>query len=248
MLSPDLPSLSHFQLIRNELRTQIQKGQLTVSEKLPAERKLAEDFNTTRITVREALFLLEAEGLIYREDRRGWFVAPPRMTYNLEKRSHFHEMVLAQGKSPATQWISSQTCPAPNRLCHLMHLSAQEPVHCIKRIRLIDERPVLYVEHYLIPDIFPDILSQDLNGSMTEIYHTQYDLQYGKVNYQLYPTALIGDAADYLNVSHGSQGLLIIRRNHDQNDRLIDCDFEYWRHDAITITADFTGGFAGQKA
>ncbi|WP_225321226.1 GntR family transcriptional regulator, partial [Pseudomonas aeruginosa] len=42
----------------------------------PAERKLSELFATTRITLREALIQLESQGLIYREERRGWFVSP----------------------------------------------------------------------------------------------------------------------------------------------------------------------------
>ncbi|MFU0494600.1 UTRA domain-containing protein, partial [Pseudomonas syringae pv. actinidiae] len=37
--------------------------------------------------------------------------------------------------------------------------------------------------------------------------------------------------------SLGSPGLRIARVNHDRNDRLIDCDLEYWRHDAIHVRA-----------
>lgn len=52
-------------------------GALAPSTKLPAERRLSESFSTTRITLREALGQLESQGLIYREERRGWFVSPP---------------------------------------------------------------------------------------------------------------------------------------------------------------------------
>ncbi|MCI2282193.1 GntR family transcriptional regulator [Colwellia sp. MSW7] len=40
-------------------------------KKLPSERELLEQFNSTRITVREALIRLEAEGVIYRQNRKG---------------------------------------------------------------------------------------------------------------------------------------------------------------------------------
>lgn len=62
--------------ICNALQEQIEHGLLAPGCKLPAERKLSEVFDTTRITLREALVQLEACGLIYREERRGWFVAP----------------------------------------------------------------------------------------------------------------------------------------------------------------------------
>lgn len=55
------------------LSEQIGHGLLPAGGKLPAERKLSELFATTRITLREALIQLESQGLIYREERRGWF-------------------------------------------------------------------------------------------------------------------------------------------------------------------------------
>lgn len=55
------------------LEEQIEHGLLPSGSQLPAERKLSEVFDTTRITLREALSQLEAQGLIYREERRGLF-------------------------------------------------------------------------------------------------------------------------------------------------------------------------------
>ena len=90
------------------LQEQLDHGLLAPGSKLPAERKLSELFGTTRITVREALLQLEAQGQIYREERRGWFVSPPRLAYNLMQRSHFHAMVSAQGRVPSTEVISAR--------------------------------------------------------------------------------------------------------------------------------------------
>lgn len=61
--------------ICHALQEQIEHGLLPHGSKLPAERKLSEVFATTRITLREALLQLEAQGLIYREERRGWFIS-----------------------------------------------------------------------------------------------------------------------------------------------------------------------------
>ena len=52
------------------LQEQIGHGLLTCGSQLPSERKLSELFATTRITVREALLQLEAQGVVYREERR----------------------------------------------------------------------------------------------------------------------------------------------------------------------------------
>lgn len=223
------------------LQEQIEHGLLPASSKLPAERKLSELFNTTRITVREALLQLEAQGLVYREERRGWFISPPRLAYDLMRRSHFHAMVSAQGRVPSTEVISARLQPASAAICDQLQLPALSSVIQICRARRIDQRLVLYVEHYLNPDYFPQILDFDLNQSLTELYASHYGIRYGQVRFEMVPTALQVDAAAALKVSLGSPGLRIARVNYDQQGRLIDCDLEYWRHDAIHVSAVVTG-------
>jgi len=224
--------------ICHALQEQIEHGLLPSGSKLPAERKLSEVFDTTRITLREALVQLESQGLIYREERRGWFVAPERLTYDLIQRSHFHAMVRDQGRVPATELLSARLQPAAAAICARLQLPALSSVIQICRLRRIDGRAVLYAEHYLNPEYFPGILEHDLGQSLTEIYDRHYAIQYGRVRFEILPTALPAAAAAALKVSPGSAGLHITRVNSDQDGRLIDCDLEYWRHDAIRIRAD----------
>ena len=224
--------------ICHALQEQIEHGLLAPGGKLPAERKLSEVFDTTRITLREALVQLEAQGLIYREERRGWFVAPQRLTYDLIERSHFHAMVRDQGRLPSTELLSARLLPASAAICARLRLPGLSSVVQICRLRRIDGRAVLYAEHYLNPHYFPGILQFDLNQSMTELYARHYDLHYGRVRFEIVPTALSVDAAAALRVSVGSPGLRIARVNYDQHERLIDCDLEFWRHDAIHVGVD----------
>lgn len=220
------------------LQEQIEHGLLSSGCKLPAERKLSEVFDTTRITLREALVQLEARGLIYREERRGWFISPPRLDYDLVERSHFHAMVRAQGREPSTQLLSAQRVPAPAMVCDCLGLAPLSSVVRISRARRIDGRLVLYVEHHLHAQYFPDILEQDLSLPLTELYAQHYDIEYGRVRFEMAPTALYGDAAAALKVSEGSPGLRILRINEDRDGRVIDCDVEYWRHDAIRVQVE----------
>ena len=57
-----------------ELRNAIQAGMYRIHERLPAERALAQQYNTSRGTVREALRHLESEGLVTRKVGSGTFV------------------------------------------------------------------------------------------------------------------------------------------------------------------------------
>jgi GntR family transcriptional regulator, transcriptional repressor for pyruvate dehydrogenase complex len=51
-------------IIVDQIRLLMREGHLQPGDQLPAERKLCEDFGVSRVTVREALRVLEANGLI----------------------------------------------------------------------------------------------------------------------------------------------------------------------------------------
>ncbi|WP_116472709.1 UTRA domain-containing protein [Zobellella maritima] len=224
--------------IIHTLRQQLASQALVPGNKLPAERELADLFATTRITVKEALHTLEAEGLIYREERRGWFVSRPRLVYNPASRSHFHTLVAAQNRVASTRVLGCETVLAPAELVPEMALAPLSRLTRIRRVRSIDQRPVLYVEHYLIPDYFPAIADQDLSQSLTRLYEIQYGLHYGRSRFDICPTAACGEAARTLSLAEGSPVLAVTRVNYDQHGRIIDCDREIWRHDAVRIRID----------
>ena len=225
-------------VIYQSLREQIERGLLARGSKLPSERQLSELFSTTRITLREALGQLEDQGLIYREERRGWFVSPQRLLYNPLVRSHFHAMVADQGRVPETEVLGAAMIPASVDICQRLELPALSRVFQIRRARRVDGRLVLYVEHYLNAQYFPGILGHDLTRSLTELYASEYGIHYGRVRFDMVPTALHAEAAAPLKVAVGSPALRISRINRDQRGRLIDCDLEFWRHDAIHISVE----------
>ena len=79
----------YYMRFRNHFAAAIEAGTLPPGTKLPPERALAEEFSITRVTVHQALVRMEAEGLIFREERRGWFVSPPRVRYDPTANTSF---------------------------------------------------------------------------------------------------------------------------------------------------------------
>lgn len=75
------------EFIREQLEEAIILKELMSEEQLPSERDLAEIFNASRITVREALSALEEKGLIEKRvgAKGGTFVLP--LTANSHKRT-----------------------------------------------------------------------------------------------------------------------------------------------------------------
>ena len=76
-----MSSLRH--TIAADLRTQITSGSLKAGERLPSEPRLASDYKVSTPTLRTALAVLQAEGLIEKIHGKGNFVRHPlrRLTY-----------------------------------------------------------------------------------------------------------------------------------------------------------------------
>lgn len=78
------------------LRRLILRGELGVGEPLPAEKKLSEQFETNRVSLRQALQMLKADGLIEGGQGRSWRVADFRSQGSLRL---LPDLFLAQGFS-----------------------------------------------------------------------------------------------------------------------------------------------------
>lgn len=81
MVTSTVPTLRD--TIAEDLRTQITTGHLKSGDRLPSEPKLATHYKVSTPTVRQALALLQAEGLIEKSHGKGNFVRTPlrRITY-----------------------------------------------------------------------------------------------------------------------------------------------------------------------
>ncbi|WP_107058082.1 GntR family transcriptional regulator [Streptomyces globisporus] len=123
-MTPAVPSRRH--TIAADLRTQISTGNLKAGERLPSETQLATHYKVSTPTLRNALALLQAEGLIEKVHGKGNFIRPPlrRITYagggrtpfdpalqviirttNLRARGHLRTLLKVSSNSPLTEFL-----------------------------------------------------------------------------------------------------------------------------------------------
>ncbi|MEZ8084464.1 UTRA domain-containing protein [Vibrio sp. 1S139] len=227
--------------IKASIREQLQSGIFTEGQKLPSERNLSELFSTTRITLKDALVSLETEGLIYREERRGWYVSPERVRYNPLSRSHFHQMIREQHRIAATKLLSTRTEMAAGDYAKALEIEQITPIHVIERLRFIDGRAVLFVENVLKAPLFEKVLSENLTMSLTGIYREKYGYETKRSRFDVIPTSAPAHVAKALNLAEGQPVLKICRVNYKQDGELMDCELEYWRPDSVVIHIDSIG-------
>ncbi|MDF5436259.1 UTRA domain-containing protein, partial [Vibrio parahaemolyticus] len=224
--------------IRSSLKQQILSGIMSEGQKLPSERELSELFSTTRITIKDALVSLETEGLIYREERRGWYVSPERICYNPLSRSHFHQMIREQHRIAETKLLNVRSEMAAGEYAKSLEVERITPIYVIERLRFIDGRAVLFVENVLKAALFEGILSENLTMSLTGIYREKYGYETKRSRFDVIPTSAPAHVAKALNLAEGQPVLKIRRVNYKQDGHLMDCEFEYWRPDAVMIRID----------
>ncbi|MBU3077910.1 UTRA domain-containing protein [Sphingomonas quercus] len=225
-------------VIRDQIALGIQTGALSAGAKLPSERQLQTSAGIARGTIREALFQLEAEGLIYRRDRSGWYVSPPAITYDPTRWAGFMTYVAEQGRAPATETLSTGTVPAFVPAAEVFGIAEGAPLYMINRRRSIDGRPVLVERIMVDPAMAPGLLEQSLDGSLTRILTTHYDVTVTRNRVDMQPCALVKDVAETLGAKPGTPGLKVTRTSFDARGRVVEYDREYWRHDAIRIHVD----------
>jgi DNA-binding GntR family transcriptional regulator len=220
--------------IKQAIAEQIEQGELSAGQKLPSERKLAGAFDTTRVTLREALSLLEAEGHIYREDRRGWFIAPVALRYDLSHSIDVESAAVRQNRTYSCQLISAKNILANKMAIQRLTLKPFSDVYEVKRCMSLAQRPVAFIIHYINVALLPNLLKQDLTQSLTELYQDQYPLKITTVRYRVTSGSLMGNMAVQLRATSGTPAT-IVERTLYAGETVIAADTEYWRHDAIDI-------------
>lgn len=120
------------------------KGGLEKSLKLPTEREISESFAVSRITVRQALKILEDQDLIEREQGKGTFLKPHKLKESGTKL-HTLSRVAENGSHAArAKLVSSSLELASEQEKELLGLADDTYIVVIKRVHYADEVPVCF--------------------------------------------------------------------------------------------------------
>ena len=148
----------------------IQEQGLQAGDRLPPEAVLASRLGISRATLREALRLLEEEGVITRRQGVGTFVAANRhLESGLERLESVLSLAARQGMETQVQDLSIDTVRAGRLLAEQLQVDRGSPLTRIRRTILVEEQPVAYLEDMLPTDVLsPSELDDTFNGSVLD--------------------------------------------------------------------------------
>ncbi|MCX5140311.1 GntR family transcriptional regulator [Streptomyces sp. NBC_00338] len=141
-------------VIADDLRTQISTGRIKAGERLPSEAQLAARYAVSTPTLRNALAVLQGEGLVEKVHGRGNFVRHPirRITYVGGGRTPD-----AQTSADATLRMTVRTThlPARGNLTALLRVSASSPLTEFLCISYAEKSPHSLARIYVPRDLAP---------------------------------------------------------------------------------------------
>lgn len=151
-----------YQLIAEDLRSQLFTGlsagqKLSSARLLPSESELSTQYQASRVTIRRALELLRAEGLIESKQGFGWLVATEPLRQNLSHLGTLEAQLLAAGIRSDRQILSFGFVAAPQRVAEVL---GETNLLEVRRLNLADGQPFARVTVWC-PEALGASLSRD---------------------------------------------------------------------------------------
>ena len=224
------------EISQQELRQAIFGGTFRPGSQLPTEAELCAMLGVSRTVVREALRVLEDEGLVTRRHGVGTFVRNHPILKNLNFNFGITEMIESAGLKAGSSHLALQNERADAETAEQLRVELGTPLLTVERVRTADGRPVVYSL-----DTFTESLVQkagfDPHVLLTESIYNILQTSLGQViDYgiaRLLPVAAPRSVAEKLMLSPGALTLYIVQTDYTSGDEPVVYSREYHLPDAF---------------
>lgn len=150
------------------IREKIKNLEWNIGEQIPTEKELAEQFEASRPTVRQALERLKTEGYLVRYKGKGTFVTKPRSKQRHESTTFiagYKKECEKKHQELVTKVLSLKVEKADGEIAQKLEIPSGSKVICLVRLRKIrsavQEQIVLYTTVYVPYKSFEFLMEED---------------------------------------------------------------------------------------
>lgn len=229
-VSLDAPQPLHAQ-IRDVLRQRVLDGVYAPHERLPSESALMKAFGVSRITIRNALKDLHAEGLIFSAQGKGTYVRKQKAVQNVQRLQGFEEAMSARGYRVSAELVGLGERTPPPAVAQAFGLAPGETVVEVKRVRHLNGEPISIDLSYFPRDVGARLFGRDLTHDIFTLLEDELNLSLGGADIAIEAGAADEDTARLLRIRKGEPVLHVERLTFDATGRPIDFEYLAYRGD-----------------
>ena len=139
-------------------------------------------FSVSRATVRTAVLELVRQGYLKRQQGKGTFINKNYVSEGLTMLTNFRELLFEEGLNFTTNVLARTVMMPVDDLDVKLDIPKDKHIIYIKRLRSIDNEPVLLQETYIPYHICPLLLEEDIeHQSLFELFEKKYGIKITRV-------------------------------------------------------------------
>lgn len=221
--------------IEQGILEQIQQGFLRPGAQLPTEADLAERHGVSRITAKRALDDLVQQGLAYRQQGKGTFVASRRIR-DISGFGSFSDDIRGRGLRPSSRVLLFKEVYPDLAVRERLQIGEGKLAIILKRLRLADEEPVALETAWLPSALCPGILEKDLaSQSLFAVLREHYGISPTWADAEIEARASNRQEAAILMAKSGTPILEARRTTFAANFDVIECVDSVYRGDRFSF-------------
>jgi len=157
-----------YQQLAADLRLKIKDGTLPPGSRIPSELELTRQYGVSRVTVRQALEILNEEGLIKRSQGKGTFVAlRPPLQEELEGMASLSDVFYQHGVKPTVEVLDLRLVAAEGQVPENLCLRPGTPVLYVLRRHSVNGEPIALAHIYIPGEYGKQMSPRDLEAYTT---------------------------------------------------------------------------------
>jgi len=164
-----------YRQVMHDLKKRILNGEFK-TKKVPDERSLSESYQVSRSTIKRAMGVLVDRGIVFKKRGSGTFINPlylkDQSAFQYEgKNLGITDSFQVDGEQPQSRLLDYRVVPATPEIQQELFLADSEFVYQIKRLRLVEDQPVIIETGYIPIKILPALTSQVVQSSIFSYVH-----------------------------------------------------------------------------
>lgn len=227
--------------LKELLRGKIRAGEWNPGDPVPSERELSETYDISRMTARQALKELTIEGLVYREQGRGTFVANPRLIQSLSRLTGFTEDMRERALRPGAKVLQLKMTPASVRVAKALNIDEDTPIVLLERLRLADGEPMAVESSHLHFERAEEVVHEDFeNNSLYSLLAENYGIVPTSAEQQIAADLSSQHRQLILKLEAGAPVLRTSRITYEQHGKPFEFAEAVYRGDRYVFHAEMT--------